>query len=147
MKKFSIYAVLLLLVTLTVMSACNKDSEDNVITVQDATSTDNGQEFVGTWYGRGPYRASGTSYDKFNLVNGTWKFLSDGTYSWSGKNSSGYVYSERGKWHYNVENKMLITDGNCNVIWTINEFSTNQWIGTLMGTVTGTYTYTRQTEE
>lgn len=103
--------------------------------------------FVGVWNGQGPYLASGVSYTKFGLVAGTWEFHNDSTYFWVGYNSFGYEYSEEGKWHYNSENKMLITDSPCGFIWQVEEIMANSWVGTMLNSKGGTYTYTRKADK
>lgn len=101
-------------------------------------------KLIGIWNGNGPYVVSGGSTNKYGLVNGTWELCNDGTYSWIGYNSFGYKYSETGKWHYNSENKMLITDGPCGIIWQIEEILDSSWVGTLLNSKEGTYTYNRK---
>lgn len=87
-------------------------------------------KFVGRWSGNGPYMASGVS--SYGIVKGEWEFYNDGTYHWEGSNTFGYTYRERGKWHYNTEQNILITDGSCNLIWQIEETSDNAWTGTIL---------------
>lgn len=99
-------------------------------------------KFVGGWEGMGPYQASGTS--SFGLVDGCWTFYNDGTYTWLGSNSYGFTTEMEGKWHYNAEKKMLITDSELGFNWTIEEVSGDMWVGTLLNAKGGTYTYRRK---
>lgn len=102
-----------------------------------------GLNLVGSWYGYGPYVASGGNASAYGLVNGIWEFYNDSTYSWIGSNSFGYKYSEKGKWHYSVKNETLTTDSPCGINWKVEEVLESQWVGTLLGAKKGTYTYTR----
>jgi len=99
-------------------------------------------KFVGGWDGMGPYQASGSS--GFGLVDGCWTFYNDGTYTWLGSNSYGFTTELEGKWHYNAEKKMLITDSELGFNWTIEEVSGDMWVGTLLNEKGGTYTYRRK---
>lgn len=96
--------------------------------------------FIGCWEGSGPYCASESS--QFSVVTGTWWFYNDGNYYWEGYHNW-FKYTETGKWHYNSEKKMLVTDGRAGYIWTIEEKIDNQWVGTQMGNKGGTYSYKR----
>lgn len=98
-------------------------------------------KFVGVWQGMGPYSVN---YQSYGLVDGTWSFKNDSTYSYIGYNSYGYSYSETGKWRYNTENKMLITDSHLGFVWQILELRDDAWLGTLLNEEGGTYNYTRK---
>ncbi len=100
--------------------------------------------FIGCWEGSGPYCASESS--QFSVVTGTWWFYNDGNYYWEGYHNW-FKYTETGKWHYNSEKKMLVTDGRAGYIWTIEEKIDNQWVGTQMGNKGGTYSYKRVINE
>ena len=90
-------------------------------------------KFVGAWRGIGPSaKSQGPSY---NPVEGTWYFKNDSTYQFG---------SETGKWRYNAENKMLITDNRFGFVWQILELTDGTWLGTLLNEKGGTYTYTRE---
>ena len=90
-------------------------------------------KFVGVWKGIGPSaKSQGPSY---NPVEGTWYFKNDSTYQFG---------SETGKWRYNAENKMLITDNRFGFVWQILELTDGTWLGTLLNEKGGTYTYTRE---
>lgn len=117
-------------------------SEGNVPTAIKPFMDEESLKFVGAWNGMGPYQASGGS--SFGLVDGCWTFYNDGTYTWLGSNSYGFTTEIEGKWHYNAEKKMLITDSELGFNWTIEEVSAGIWVGTLLNTKGGTYTYRRK---
>ncbi len=95
--------------------------------------------FVGKWIGDGP-----TGRTK-NV--GEWVFNSDGTFTWAYDYYRGY-YSY-GTWRYLPDKKMLITEAattgtNQNSWnWAIEDFGDDQWIGTCLNDIDGTYTYRR----
>lgn len=138
----------MVVVPLGFCSSCDNDEVEDVhdssqggnsMTV-DPNVDDESLPFIGEWKGMGPYHASGTPSGSYGVVSGTWIFYNDGTYYWEGYNSYDYSYTERGKWHYNAENSLLITDGSCGLVWQIVDMSDDQWTGTIM-TKGGTYTY------
>lgn len=137
----------------SILNEVNNDVNNDGVADDESGSTYNGTmptmsgealKFVGKWYGFGPYVASGTSTSRYGLVNGEWEFHNDSTYTWEGHNSYGREYSENGKWRYNEEEKMIITDSPCGFNWQVSDVIDNQWVGTLLSNKTGTFTYIRQ---
>jgi len=90
-------------------------------------------QFVGIWQGVGP---SGTG-----VKDGIWKFNNDGTYHWL-RTEKGL--SDQGKWHYNAESKLLITDSKYDITWKVMDVTNEEWVGTMVST-SNTHTYKRQT--
>lgn len=121
-------------------------NEEEVPTKIKPSLKEDALKLVGSWSGQGPYMIVGGNPNKAGLVIGTWEFYNDSTYSWIGHNTYGYKYEEEGKWHYNVENKMLVTDSPCSFNWKIEECLEEQWLGTLLNRG-GTYTYIRKDKE
>lgn len=154
-KQFNfLFVVMMSVVPLGFLSSCSNDEAEDIhessqsgnSATVDPDVDDESLPFIGEWKGMGPYWASGTPSGSYGVVSGTWIFYNDGTYYWKGYNSYNYSYTERGKWHYNAENSLLITDGSCGLVWQIVDMSDGQWTGTLM-TKGGTYTYKKTTAE
>ena len=135
--KTKIFWLLPLIALAVGVQSCNSnDALDD--TVSDGTSAqettikpsldDESMKFVGVWYGKGPYSAGSKS--TYGWINGTWTFYNDGTYSWIGYNSYGYETTDRGKWHYNAEKKLLLTDSSYSIVWEIIEQTEDTWYGT-----------------
>lgn len=133
-----------------VLCSCSEDNDENPAGggqtgTSEVVAPDLDEEnlpFVGEWSGWGPYHASGTPSSSYGVVKGTWIFYNDGTYRWSGTNSYGYTYNEKGSWRYIPESKLLVTDGSCGLSWAVEEISNGQWVGTIQGKG-GTYIYTK----
>ena len=102
----------------------NGGNDGNTPEVIEPSLDEESLKFVGSWTGKGP--CSGM------LVEGTWDFRNDGTYSWLGTTGYGTQYEESGTWHYVAGSKMLVTDSSLDYNWTVEDVSENQWVGTLL---------------
>ena len=148
MKNLKYFYSLLLIVALCACSKENVKTEgevdnNNSPTVISPSLDEETLRFVGIWTGIGPYVASGTSSSKFGLIDGTWEFYNNGKYKWIGYNTYGYKYQMEGVWHYNHSNKMLVTDSELGFNWNVEEIDNGMWVGTLLNSKGGTYTYSR----
>lgn len=108
-----------------VESSTSSSRETTVKPSLDAES----MKFVGIWSGKGPYSAGSST--NYGWIDGQWIFYNDGTFFWTGSNSYGYTTTSIGKWHYNSENKLLITDSEYNIAWEIIEVTEDSWYGTV----------------